>query len=158
MISLESGGVLARYFVWSCDHLPMTTAWYTVKEDGKNIERSRNGAHYIEQGTTLCHIFWSILWVPLFSVAIASFAILVICAVHVGLHNGFMRSHSDAGPLVDVATYFFPEAFVLGVALLAGCLVFAIIGISKVGFFSLLWQYLKSIKQRVCPLVRFGGT
>ena len=28
---------------------------------------------------------------------------------------------------------------------------------ARVGFFALLWQYLKGIKQHICPLVQFGG-
>ena len=41
-------------------------------------------------------------------------------------------------------------------ALVFAILVLAIIGGSKTGFFALLWQYLKGIKERICPLVRFG--
>ena len=158
MISLESGGILARYFVWSCDHLPLTTASYYVVEEGKKIERRRTGAHYIGYGTTLCHIFWAILWVPLISAAIVSFFVFMFGLMHVLAHNDFMLKNPDSGAFVSAASYFLPEAFAAGIMLVAGCVVLACIGGSKTGFFSLLWQYLKGVKQRICPLVRFDGT
>lgn len=156
MISLERGSLLTRYFIWSCDHLPLTTANYHVEEDGKEGECYRTGTHYVENGTTLCHIFWAILWVPLIAVAILSFILFMLCAVHVIMHRDFMIKNPDAGPVLNVATYFLPEAFMAGIALLAGCIILICIGGSKVGLFSLLWQYLKGVKQHICPLVRFG--
>ena len=152
MIRLESSSLLTRYFVWSCDHLPLTTGRYV--EAGSRV-KARRGIFYVENGTTLCHIFWAIFWVPLFAAAIASFVLLYIVAVHIQAHAVFMKANPDSGTLTDVASYFLPEMMMLGVALFAGCVILAIIGGSKTGFFSLLWQYLKGIKQRVCPLVQF---
>lgn len=156
MINLESGGLIARYFIWSCDHLPFTTGWYTVEEAGEEIARRRTGAYYVERGTTLCHIFWAIFWVPLIHAAFASIFLFVFSSVHVIVHDNFIREHPYSGPFVSAATYFLPEAFAIGIALAVGSLILAVIGGSKVGFFSLLWQYLKGVKQRICPLVRFG--
>jgi len=158
MINLESRGLLAKWFVWSCDHLPLTTAHYIEGEGNGKRERSRSGAYYIERGTTLCHIFWAILWVPLIVVAVIGFIGFILCAVHVIEHDTFMSKNPDAGLILNVATYFLPEAFMACFALAAGCIILACIGGSKTGFFSLLWQYLKGIKQHICPLVRFGGT
>jgi hypothetical protein len=156
MITLEPDSVLVQYFVWSCDHLPCTTSADAVEENGKMTSRDRSGHYYIAHGTTLCHLFWVTLWVPFACVAFISFAFSMFVVVHIGVHNNFMRGHADAGPLVDAAAYFIPEAFVACAVWIFGCLFLAIIGGSKTGFFSLLWQYLSGIKQRICPLVRFG--
>lgn len=153
MINIKSNNTLARWFVWSCDHLPLTTGTY--QEDDK--EHSRSGAHYIQNGTTLCHIFWAILWVPLISVSLVAFVLSLFVMVHITGHNEFVASHPYSGQLMQASAYFIPEAIMLVIGLVVGLLIFAIIGGSKSGFFGFLWQYLKGVKQRVCPLVRFDG-
>ncbi len=155
MIRLESSSLLTRYFVWSCDHLPLTAGNYVVKDGEKEMWHLKTGRSYLESGTTLCHIFWAIFWVPVLGAAIIGSVAFYIGGLHFLMHRDFMRGHPDAGPLLNVAAYFMVEWVMLGIALFAGCVILAIIGGSKTGFFSLLWQYLKGIKERVCPLVQF---
>lgn len=147
MINLKSDSLLARWFVWSCDHLPFTG--------------TRKGNCYLSEGTTLCHIFWAILWVPLLAIAFVGFFSFVMLMLHIAAHDNFIASKSPGfvvdHPLLSFGAYFMPEAVALGMVGAGGLIIFACIGGSKVGFFQLLWQYLKSIKHRVCPLVRFDG-
>lgn len=156
MINLDAGSKLAKWFVWSCDRLPFTVT-RIYDEDGKDWGR-RKGASYLASGTTLCHIFWATLWVPIALAAFSSFCVFFLTVVHVLLHEDFIKAHPDAGPLASIASYFMLEGFMLGMAAAVGILILSIIGGSKVGFFNLLWQHLKGIKQRICPLVRFGNT
>lgn len=155
MINLEANSLISRWFSWSCDHLPFTTAHYQEVVDDKRIYKCRSGAHYLSNGTTLCHVFWAILWVPLLVIAVACFFLFIIGAVHVLGHNDFVRQHPDSGVLLDAAAYFLPEAAVLGGAIISGLVFLVVFGGAKAGFFSLLWRYLKGIKQKVCPLVGF---
>ena len=153
MINLEANSWLTKWFVWSCDHLPFTvTRIYGA--DHKDCGR-RKGSAYIESGTTLCHIFWATLWVPVAMAAFSSLFIFIFVTMHFAVHQDFIKSNPNAGSLASIASYFIPEGVALGIAALAGLFILSMIGGSKSGFFMLLWQYLKGIKQRVCPLVKF---
>ncbi|HWX13483.1 MAG TPA: hypothetical protein VNY06_01160 [Methylocella sp.] len=156
MIDLDATGRLTKWFVWSVDHLPMTNGYIDSGKDDVP-DTAKSGAWYVEHGTTLCHVFWAILWVPLLGAAFAGFMFSMVIMMHVEAHYEFVEKHPFANPVIQVASYFIPEAFLLGVALLVGIIILALMGGSKTGFFSLLWQYLKGIKQRICPLVHFDG-
>ena len=150
MINLHSNSLMTKWFVWSCDHLPLTvTREYGEGKPSDGLRR--NGAHYIECGTTLCHIVWAILWVPLLLTAFGSRCAFIFIMMHVKLYQ-------DHSAQFGIAAAFIPEGFTLVAVLLAAVLVFSVIGAGKVGFFKLLWLYLKSIKSRVCPLVSFVST
>ena len=153
MINLNVDNKLTKWFVWSCDYLPLTVT-HIYDEDGNDCGR-RDGASYLANGTTLCHIFWAILWVPILGAGLISFLVCMVVILHFAAHEHFIRYHPDAGPIADIMSYFLPEAFLISIAVLAGLTIFAIIGGSKSGFFILLWQYLKGIKQQICPLVKF---
>jgi len=153
MINLDSDSRLTKWFVWSCDHLPLTVT-HIYDADGKDHGR-RKGISYIASGTTLCHIFWAALWVPIAGTAIFSLFAFIIVIMHIASHDDFIKSYPDVGPVANFASYFFPEGVALVIAAAAGILILSIIGGSKVGFFKLLWEYLKGIKQRICPLVKF---
>ncbi len=156
MINLASESNLTKWFIWSCDHLPFTvTRIYSGENDHQGIRRT--GVSYVENGTTLCHIFWAALWVPIAIAALAGFLLFILAAMHFYGHQDFVASHPDASPLASVASYFIPEIIALVFATAMGIFILSVIGGSKVGFFALLWQYLKGIKQRVCPLVRFNN-
>lgn len=156
MIRLEANNLLVRWFVWCCDHLIITVGTYR-DDDGK--KQRRTGAYYVQNGTTLCHVFWASLWFPLILVAFAGFALSMITMMHVEMHYEFVANHPYANPALQFASYFVPEGFLLIFAAVVLVIILTVIGGSKSGFFSLLWQYLKGIKSRVCPLVKFeGGT
>ena len=155
MINLDADSRLARWFVWSCDQLPFTVT-HNYDEDGKDLGR-RKGASYIANGSTLCHIVWAVLWVPIAAAAFSGFFIFMFVALHFSIHSDFAMSNPNIGPLANFAAYFIPEGLALGTAALVGIIILSLIGGSKVGFFKLLWQYLRGIKQRVCPLVHFDG-
>ena len=152
MINLHADSRLTKWFVWSCDHLPFTTTY--IYEGDKNCGR-RKGASYLASGTTLCHIFWAILWVPILLTAFCSLSMFMLTMAHFSVHQDFIRTHPYAGPVTSFMSYFIPEGVALLIAAVIGVLILSIIGGSKVGFFQLLWQYLKGIKQRICPLVKF---
>lgn len=154
MINLDANSRLSKWFVWCCDHLPLTVT-RVYGGEGDHAGKRRTGASYIEGGTTLCHVFWAILWVPLLGTAFVSLAVFLFTSVHFLAHRDFIRQNPDAGAVVDVLAYFIPEAFMLGAVVVVGLMILAVIGGSKVGIFRLLWQYLKGMKQRICPLVRF---
>lgn len=146
MINLRSNSILARWFVWCCDHLPATvTRDYSVnKQNGVR----RSGSHYIKTGTTLCHIFWAILWVPLLVCAAAAFGLSVFVYMHVDLYHKYSKN-------LGIAAAFIPEGFVFAFVATIALLSFSIIGASNVGLLKLIWLYLTSLKSRVCPLVSF---
>ncbi len=158
MIDLDATSRLAKWFVWSCDHLPLTVT--REYGDGKPGGVRRTGTYYLSHGTTLCHIFWAVLWVPLIATALVTAAAIFIAFAHVSLHNDFVSRNYELvydHPALDILFYFLPEAVVAATVAIAGLIILACIGGYKVGFFALLWQYLKGIKQRICPLVHFGG-
>jgi hypothetical protein len=159
MIHLDTNSRLAKWFVWSCDHLPLTVT--REHGDGKPPEGvRRHGAYYLSRGTTLCHIFWAVLWVPLFATALVTVAVFLFVFMHVSAHDDFVRHNYELvyyHPTLDILLYFVPEAVAVAIAAIAGFFILALIAGSKVGFFALLWQYLKGIKQRICPLVHFDG-
>lgn len=149
MVNLNAQGPVARYFIWCCDHLPAT-----VKRDyseNKAVRVRRKGTHYISAGTTLCHVFWATLWVPLFIAALTGFMFTGLVAIHVG-------TYKDFGPRLGVWAFFFPEGVALVLMLAVGIIVLAIFGADKSGFARVLWHYLKNIKTRVCPIVQFDGS
>jgi hypothetical protein len=154
MIRLETTNFLTRWFAWSCDHLPATTGYLPPEKEGGDA-RAKTGAWYVENGTTLCHLFWATLWAPLLGVAFVGFILSMIIMIHVEAHYEFVAKHPDYSPALQAAAYFFPELFLLGGVIAFGTVVLAVVGGSKTGFFSLLWQYLKGLKNRVCPLVKF---
>jgi hypothetical protein len=155
MIRLEASNLLVRWFVWCCDHLPATTGYLLSEKPGAESGPAKTGAWYVENGTTLCHLFWACLWVPLLGTAFVGFVLLMVIMVHVEGHYEFVAKNPDSNPVLQVAAYFFPEVFLLAGILAVGIIALAVIGGSKTGFFSLLWQYLKGLKNRVCPLVKF---
>ena len=166
MINLDTDSTLTKWFVWSCDHLPFTGTRDYGEGKPQDGER-RRGAYYVERGTTLCHLFWAMLWVPLLAVAVATGILVLFVAAHVGMAHSPVKDQFICGlqtcrqmTYVDeygVLSYFFLEGMMLTVVAGVALLFTILFGASKVGFFGLLWQYLKGIKQHVCPLVRFGG-
>lgn len=146
MIVLSPNSLLTTVFVWCCDHLPVTvTRDYSSKVDGG--ER-RKGIYYVQNGTTLCHVFWAILWVPLLITALISFLMFIFIAAHIGIHERNEDSWGFAG-------YFIPEIFMMGFALALVVAIFIGDRVYKIEFFKLLYVYLKGIKSKVCPLVTF---
>ena len=148
MIVLIPKSRLARWFVWSCDHLPLTAIPRIV--NGKVYHLTGSG--YMETGTSLCHLFWAALWVPLIILVLLSLLLAVFVEVHLGLHM-------NTADTLGVWGYFLPEMAILG-ACLCGGLVFLMAFLihsyaGRVRFLRLLWTYIKCLKQRVCPLVRF---
>jgi hypothetical protein len=84
MINLDADSRLAKWFVWICDHLPLTVGDYTVNgSDGEEERKYRTGEHYLTAGTTLCHVFWAVLWVPLLGAAAFGFLASMIVMMHV---------------------------------------------------------------------------
>lgn len=152
MINLSANSRLTKWFVWSCDHLPLTTSTY---RDDDNREHWHDGAFYVSAGTTLCHIFWAMMWVPLIIITVAGMGTVFIAMIHIEGHYEFVAQHPDYSPALQAASYFIPEIALIGAAFPVLIVILAIIGGSKSGFFSLLWQYLRGVKQRVCPLVHF---
>lgn len=153
MIRLQTANFLVRWFVWSCDHMPFTVT--AVYDEDKRKHIPRTGAYYVANGTTLCHIFWAILWVPLLLAVFGVLFLILLLAIHVGMHNDIVNESGVTSPIASAALYFVPELFALGAGALFGFVLLALIGGSKTGFFMLLWQYLKGVKSRICPLVRF---
>ncbi len=154
MIRLETTNLLTRWFVWSCDRIPMTNGYIpSGKDDVPDTPKS--GVWYVENGTTLCHLFWACLWAPMLLVAVAAFALSMLVMVHLEGHYEFVEKHPDAPFIARAAAYFFPEMAILAFVIVFGTVVLAVVGGSKTGFFSLLWQYMKGLKNRVCPLVKF---
>lgn len=149
MIDLDPKGTLTSIFVWCCDHLPLTVT-RDYSEDKRDGIR-RTGAHYIEHGTTLCHIFWAILWMPILWAAAVAFIIFMIVMIHVA-------GYRDHGETMGVAAYFIPEMAAAGIGSLAGVVILVTIAASKGGLLNLIWEYLKGMKSRVCPLVVFNRT
>lgn len=148
MINLDTNNLVVRYFAWCCDHLPLAvTRDYRVNT---TVGVRRNSAYYVENGTTLCHMFWAMLWLPLLGTAFVAVVLLAFGLLHV-------QMYIEHGGTLGVAAFFMPEEFVLAVLPVMALIRFAIFGASKSDFFKLLWLYLKGIKSRVCPLVRFGG-
>src|ERR1700677_1727750 len=126
MIKFSPDTLLARWFVWCCDHFPGTvTREYGNGKPSNGIRRT--GAHYIAKGTSLCHIFWAILWVPLMWIAFCSFIVFGVIMLHVHLY----RDNSDH---LGIFAAFIPEGLLLLVVFLAGTLILAVMGASKVGF------------------------
>lgn len=154
MINLDANGRLTKWFVWSVDHLPFTAGSYKVEDE----ERYRTGEHYITNGTTLCHIFWATLWMPLITVAFLGLLATLVVMMHVLPGLDFAQKHPDFSPAAQIAMYFLPEWVALLLAVVVGTIILAIMGGSKTGFFALLWSYLKGIKQRICPIVHFDGS
>jgi hypothetical protein len=146
-LQLRSSDVATKWFVWSCDHLLFTV----TREYGEGKPREgerRTGAFYVQNGTTLCHVFWAMLWVPLATVAAGSLVLFIFIAAHVQLYE-------DNGYKWGIAAAFMPEIVLLLLVTISAIIVFAIMGASKVGFFKMLWEYLKRFKSRICPLVSF---
>lgn len=157
-MNLDASTRMAKWFVWSCDHLPLTVGQYIVKDnDGDRVSRARTAAYYITNGTTLCHLFWAMLWVPLAIAAAFGFVLSMVVFAHVAMHDSFVLDHPYVSPALQVAAYFLPEAWLIVFAFAFGLIILTCIGGAKSGFFSLLWQYLKGIKSRVCPLVQFNS-
>ena len=80
--------------------------------------------------------------------------------MHISTHDDLVRRNYELfydHPALGIAAYFVPEAIAAAAIAVGGLIILACIGGNKVGFFALLWQYLKGIKQRICPLVHFGG-
>lgn len=146
MIKLEINGRLTRWFVWCCDNLPLTVTRDYSKDKESGVRR--NGAYYLERGTTLCHIFWATLWIPIAIGFFVSFLVFMLGMLHVAAYHDF-------GDKLGPAALLIPEAFALGIAALMALFILALVGGDKSGFFKLLWQYLSGIKSRVCPLVKF---
>lgn len=146
MIKLEMNGRLTRWFVWCCDNLPATVT-RDYSENKLNGVR-RKGAYYLERGTTLCHIFWATLWVPIAVGFFVSLLVFLFGMLHVSAYDDF-------GDKLGPAAFLLPEAIALGIAVLLALLILTVVGGDKSGFFKLLWQYLSGIKSRVCPLVKF---
>ena len=135
-MKLDPNSAATKWFVWCCDHF----------SDFVTGNKKRNGAYYLEHGTTLCHIFWAAFWFPMILVVAASFLLFMTVAVHIGAGRDPMLQRG-----FGIAAYIFPEIMVALVALIVGTLVLAILGASKVG----LLAYLKALKDRVCPVVTF---
>jgi hypothetical protein len=156
MIRLDATNILTRWFMWSCDNLPLTaTRDYADKSRPNGVRRT--GAYYVERGTTLCHLFWAVLWMPLIVVGIACFVFVVFVFIHIGTHDDFIGRNGITSPLASALAYLLPEGFALGGALVIGIMILAVSGAGKTGFFKLLWQHLKSVKNRVCPFIEFEG-
>lgn len=148
MINLETDSRLAKWFVWCCDNLPLTVTRDHSDESKEPDGVRRKGAYYLERGTTLCHIFWATLWVPLAVLAVAGLTVFMFGFMHFQTYHDF---NDKIGPVA----FFMPEMFALAGAAIFGTILLVLIGGSKSGFFKLLWQYLKGAKSRICPLVRF---
>jgi len=147
MVSLRSNGMASKWFAWCCDHLPMTV----TREYGEGKPRDglrRTGSYYVENGTTLCHIVWVMFWVPLAVVSFGSFILAFVVLIHVAIYKSPENKYGVAGA-------FIPEIIALVTAICLSIFVVAVFGAEKVGFFRFLWIYLKSIKNRVCPIVEF---
>lgn len=148
MINLASTSHLTKWFVWCCDNLPFTVTYDYTDGDKPTIKR-RTGAYYVGRGTTLCHIFWATLWVPIASCAAIGLLLFLIGIFHVEAYHSF-------GKTLGVAAIFVPEYIIAGIAIVVALFVFVIIGADKSGFFKLLRLYLNGIKNKVCPLVKFN--
>jgi len=147
MINLRPNGLTTKWFIWCCDHLPLTVT-RDYSNEKKEMGVRRTGAYYVENGTTLCHIVWAILWAPMMIAILGALFLCAILLIHIGSYEKYSPEYGIAGAFV-------PEAFIVGVALCVALLVFSLIGADKLGLGKLVWAYLKSIKSRVCPLVRF---
>lgn len=149
MIDLHPDGILTRWFVWCCDHLPLTVT--RDYGEGKPSHGSRrSGAYYLERGTTLCHVFWASLWVPLIGTALGTVLFCLFIFMHVALYR-------DKDNATGVWVAFIPEITVIAAVVPGAVVILAVMGAGKVGFIRLLWTYLKALKSRVCPLVKFGA-
>lgn len=147
MINLRADDTLTKWFVWCCDNLVLTvTREYGEGKPSNGLRRT--GAYYIERGTTLCHIFWASLWVPLIATAGAAFVACLFIYMHVD-------SYEHGKDQFGIAAALFPEGIVACSVLVGSLPFFIIMGASRVGFFKLLWVYLKGIKSKICSLVRF---
>ena len=148
MIRLKTTNFWTRWFAWCCDYLPLTgTRDYS--EDDPNGTR-RGGAWYLEHGTTLCHLFWAMFWLPLavavLGASVAGLFLFTIVEVHIQTYYDY----GAVGLLI-------PAGVVAGCVAVIGALVLILIGGEKSGFFKLLWSYLRGLKDHVCPLVKFEG-
>jgi len=146
MIDLQQNTFLVRYFVWSCDHLPLTgTTDYTKGGEGER----RYGSHYIETGTTLCHLFWVVLWMPMIVAAFSAAVAVMLALVQISAYENHRAK-------LGIAAFFIPEFIIMGAAAAIGLIILIVFGAGKSGFMKMLWLYLKSIKHRICPLIRFN--
>jgi hypothetical protein len=136
MIRLARNSRLTMWFVGCCDYLPFAS--------------SKKGIHYLENGTTLCHIFWAALWMPIIAVCLAGLAVFIFGMGHVAAYREY-------GYRIGPAAFIAPELFALGMAVVFATVALAIIGGDKSGFFKLLRQYLSGVKSRICPLVKFDS-
>jgi hypothetical protein len=146
MIQLDPNSLVTKYFLWQCDHNVFVTNADPV--DNKYVRRK--GAYYLEHGTTLCHIFWATLWMPLVAAAIIGFLLVMLAALHVSAYEAFSAKFG-------IAAFFAPEFFVLGFVIAAALLTLILMGAGKLPFWKLVWLYLKGIKNRICPLVQFDA-
>jgi hypothetical protein len=136
MLTVNKGSLKAKLFC-TCLHHPFARG--SEKIDGqKPVE------WYLEHGTTLCHFFWVCLWLPLFTIAIT---VLFFGAFSVSLVNAHIQFYHEYG----VLGLFFPVGLLLGIIATAALIILAIIGAGKVG----LLTYLKVLKERICPMMRF---
>ena len=76
--------------------------------------------------------------------AVIGFVLLLVVGMHVEMYQRL----GTPGLLV-------PIGFVLGMAVAVAVFVLVFIVSDKSGFFKLLWHYLKGLKDRVCPFIRF---
>ena len=141
MIHLRADSRLARWFLFCCK------LGFAIKP----------GAHYLANGTTLCHIAWVTFWFPLIAVAVFSLLATTFVLTHLMLHDEFVSGYGELAQNTAVfyASYFLLEGIILAIVAVAGMIILACIGGNKVGFFRLLVQYVRALKQRICPLVRF---
>lgn len=146
MMKLNTSNLWTRWFVWCCDNLPGAVG-YLPSSDPDAGAVGKKGAWYIEHGTSLCHFVWASWWAPLFY--FMAFGVIVMLIVNM---------HIEAYHKVGVAGLLIPIGILVSGVLLAFTIVLLVVGGDKSGFFGIIGHYLKSVKDRVCPLVRFDDS
>jgi hypothetical protein len=140
VITVDKSSLKARLFRMCLKH-PLARG-NVIDVEGKLTKRPVDW--YLENGTTLCHFFWTCFWLPLATVALvgAMFGLWFVALV---------SAHVEAYHNYGIIGLFMPIGILIGVILALALIILSIIGVSKVG----LWDYLKAIKERVCPRMAF---
>jgi hypothetical protein len=166
-MTLNPNAWFVKWFFWSChmiDHFWLTQSGRFYSSRAKKYKN----------GTNLCHFFRTLLWGSLMTVAVAG---LYLYGIFVILILPFIEFQTRS--IFEVIGIIL--AILAGLAILVGSIwglihVFVITlerirdwreancdkSIEKIkpklGFIFLAMEYLRAIKQRICPLISFGGT
>jgi|ERR1035437_3554979 hypothetical protein len=166
-MALNPDAWFVKWFFWSChmiDHF-----WLT--QSGR-FYHSR--AEKYKNGTNLCHFFRTLLWGSLMAAAVAGlylYGIFVIFILPFILFQAYSIFEIIGIVLAIAAGFVFFVGIIVGFVYVVRKTVERIRdwrdancdkSIEKIkpklGFVFLAMEYIRAAKQRICPLITFGGT